>query len=144
MKKLALSVMLMLLGAAALYAGTPSGWTADFAAAQDRARQENHPVLVLFTGSDWCGWCVKLHKDVLSKPAFRKFAAAKKLELVYLDFPRKSAMSAEEKQRNRKLAEEFKVRGFPTTVLLGADGRELGRISGFAKDYVARLSKMLK
>ena len=143
MTKFAATAMLVLL-CTALFAGTPSGWTADFAGAQRRARQENRPVLVLFTGSDWCGWCVKLHRDVLSKPAFRKFAESKKLELVYLDFPRKSAMSAEEKQRNRNLAGEFKVSGFPTTILLGADGKELGRISGFAKDYVARLSKMLK
>jgi len=143
MTKFAATAMLVLLGAV-LFAGTPSGWTADFAGAQSRARQENRPMLVLFTGSDWCGWCVKLHRDVLSKPAFRKFAESKNLELVYLDFPRKSAMSAEEKQRNRDLAAKFEVSGFPTTVLLGADGKELGRISGFARDYVGRLSKMLK
>ena len=143
MKKLVALAALLLTGVI-LCAGTPSGWIDDFAKAQKLAAQEKRPMLVLFTGSDWCGWCKKLHSEVLSKPEFKKFAASKKLVLVYLDFPRESNMSAAEKERNRQLASKYKVSGFPTTIVFGADGKELGRMPGYSKQYIKAVTKMLK
>ena len=142
MKKLAALAALLLFGTA-LLAGTPSGWTDDFAEAQKLSQKEKRPMLVLFTGSDWCGWCIKLHNDVLSKPEFKQFVDERKVVLVYLDFPRNSEMSAEAKQRNQQLAQRYKVRGFPTTVLLGADGKELGRVKGYSAQYIEKLTGML-
>ena len=142
MKKLAALAAMLVFGAV-LSAGTPPGWTDNFAKAQQQAKEENRPVLVLFTGSDWCGWCIKLRKEVLSKAEFKKFAAERKLVLVYLDFPRKSKISAEAKKRNSQLAVQYKVRGYPTTILFGADGKELGRIPGFSKQYIEALTQML-
>lgn len=142
MKKLAVFAALLLFGAV-LTAGTPSGWIDDFAKAQELARAEKRPMLVLFTGSDWCPYCVKLHKEVLAKAAFKKFAASRKLVLVYLDFPRKSKMPAETMQRNRKLASQYEVGGYPTTILFGADGKEAGRLPGYSKQYIERLTRML-
>lgn len=143
MKKLVALAALLLVGAV-LTAGTPSGWLDDFAEAQKLAKEEKRPMLVLFTGSDWCGWCKKLHGDVLSKPEFEKFAASKKLVLVYIDFPQESNMTKAEKERNKQLASTYKVRGFPTTVVFDANGKELGRMPGYSKQYIRNVTKMLK
>ena len=143
MKKLVALAALLLVGAV-LTAGTPSGWLDDFAKAQKLAKKEKRPMLVLFTGSDWCGWCKKLRGDVLSKPEFEKFAASKKLVLVYIDFPRESNMTEAEKERNKQLASTYKVRGFPTTIVFDANGKELGRMPGYSKQYIKNVTKMLK
>ncbi len=70
-------------------------------------------VLLDFTGSDWCGWCIKLQKETFSKPEFQKFAA-ESLVLVELDFPRGKEQSEELKKQNQELAEKFGIQGFPT------------------------------
>ena len=142
MKKLAALAALLVFGAV-LTAGTPSGWTDNFAKAQQLAKEENRPMLVLFTGSDWCGWCIRLRKDVLSKSEFKKFAADRKLVLVYIDFPRKAKIPAETKKRNRQLAAQYEVKGYPTTILFGPDGKELGRMPGYSAQYIEALTQML-
>ena len=143
MKKLLTLAALLVVGAVLQAGPAPSGWMTDFVSAQRNAQEGNRPMLLLFTGSDWCGWCIKLHKDVLSKPAFKRFAVSKKLLLVYLDFPR-GPQPEELKAQNRELARKFNVRGYPTTIVLAPDGRELGRMPGYAKDYINRLNKILR
>jgi protein disulfide-isomerase len=87
-------------------------------------------VLLDFTGSDWCGWCIKLQKDTFSKPEFKKFAE-QSLVLVELDFPRGKTQSDELKRQNEELAEKFGVQGFPTLVLLDPQGKEAARNVGY-------------
>ena len=87
-------------------------------------------VLLDFTGSDWCGWCIKLKKDTFSKPEFQKLAE-EKLVLVELDFPRSKTQSAELKKQNQELAEKFGIEGFPTLVLLSSQGTEVARNVGY-------------
>ena len=106
------------------------GWKTDYAAALEQAAKENKMVLLDFTGSDWCGWCVKLEKDTFSKPEFKKFAE-QSLVLVELDFPRGKAQSDELKKQNEDLAEKFGVQGFPTLVLLDPLGKEAARNIGY-------------
>ena len=67
------------------------GWVADFDVAVKQAREQGKHLLVDFTGSDWCGWCIKLHDEVFAKEAFLK-AAQEKYVLVALDFPRDQAI----------------------------------------------------
>ena len=106
------------------------GWKTDYTAALAEAAKENKMVLLDFTGSDWCGWCIKLQKDTFSKPEFKKFAQ-ESLVLVELDFPRGKTQSDELKKQNEELAETFGVQGFPTLVLLDPQGKEATRNVGY-------------
>ena len=106
------------------------GWKTDYTAALAQAAKENKMVLLDFTGSDWCGWCIKLQKDTFSKPEFKKFAE-QSLVLVELDFPRGKTQSDELKKQNEELAEKFGVQGFPTLVLLDPQGKEAARNVGY-------------
>ncbi|MET0223244.1 MAG: thioredoxin family protein, partial [Terrimicrobium sp.] len=106
------------------------GWKTDYTAALAEAAKENKMVLLDFTGSDWCGWCIKLQKDTFSKSEFKKFAQ-ESLVLVELDFPRGKTQSDELKKQNEELAETFGVQGFPTLVLLDPQGKEATRNVGY-------------
>jgi protein disulfide-isomerase len=106
------------------------GWKTDYTAALAEAAKENKMVLLDFTGSDWCGWCIKLQKDTFSKPEFKKFAQ-ESLVLVELDFPRGKTQSDELKKQNEELAEKFGIQGFPTLVLLDPQGKEATRNVGY-------------
>jgi thioredoxin-related protein len=127
-------------------ASEPS-WGTDLPAALNQARSENKMVLLDFTGSDWCGWCIKFDKDVLSTDKFAGYANSK-LVLVKLDFPRHKGQDAALKQANEQLSKRFGVDGFPTLVLLNSAGKELGRQVGYAKGgadaFIAELEKFGK
>ena len=109
---------------------SPAVWREDFSGAMKQAQSENKLVLLDFTGSDWCPWCIKFDHDVLSTERFAAYACSK-LELVKVDFPRRTPLSADQTLANVVLAKHFLVDGYPTYVLLNADGRELGRQVGY-------------
>lgn len=118
----------------------------DFGAAQSQAKAEGKPMLLDFTGSDWCGWCIRLDEEVFSQDAFKAYAAAN-LILVELDFPRKKNQSAELKAQNKALSEKYGVRGFPTIVVLSPAGDLLGTTGyrrGGPEDYVLHLQELLE
>lgn len=121
-------------------------WLTDFPAAQARAKQENKPLLLLFHGSDWCGWCIKLDKEVFSQPEFIDWAKQNAV-LFSADFPQNIPQSAALEKQNSKLAEQYQVEGFPTAVLLSPDGREIARTgyqAGGATNYLKHLESLLK
>lgn len=121
------------------------GWLIDFEMAQAKAKAENKPLLLNFTGSDWCGWCIRLDEEVFSQSIFKDFAAAS-LVLVELDFPSNKAQSAETKAQNEALGEKYGIRGFPTILLLSPEGELLGRTGyqkGGAESYVMHLKEIL-
>lgn len=105
-------------------------WGTDLPAALDKARSENKLVLMDFTGSDWCPWCIKLDHDVLSTSSFTAYAQ-NKLELVRVDFLRKTPQRDDVKSANNALAKQFNVNEYPTCILLDSSGRELGRQVGY-------------
>ena len=111
--------------------GPELSWGTDLPAALNQARAENKMVLLDFTGSDWCPWCIKFDREVLSTGKFAAYAKDK-LVLVLLDFPRTKPQSDSLKQANRELAIQFGVNGYPTYVLLSYAGKELGRQVGYA------------
>jgi len=119
-----------------------SSWGTELSAALNQARSENKSVLLDFTGSDWCGWCIKFDKDVLFTDKFAGYAKSK-LVLVKLDFPRHKAQDAALKQANEQLSQRFGVNSFPTFVLLDSAGRELGRQTGYLRGgpdaFIAKL-----
>jgi thioredoxin-related protein len=124
-----------------------ANWLTDYKQAQEQAKASNKLVLLDFTGSDWCGWCIKLDKEVFSKPAFKDYAD-KNLVLVAVDFPRAKEQSASVKQQNQELAARYKVEGFPTIIILNGDGRKVWEYPGYFPDgasaFIAELEKLRK
>lgn len=127
LKRLALVWGLVL--SSTLLGGTP-GWLLSYDKAQEFAKKTGRPVLINFTGSDWCGWCIKMKKDVLSKPEFIQYASSN-LILLELDFPQKTPQTAEVKAANEALKQRFKITGFPTFILVDPNGKVLGRQVGY-------------
>lgn len=129
---------------ATAFASTPEGWTTDLDKAFEKAKIEKKPVLVEFTGSDWCPPCIAMRKNVFSTKEFVT-AASKKYILVELDFPKGDPAVAE---KNQPFAEKYKIEGFPTVVLFTPEGKEFTRFfaSEFPKtaDFLAHLDKALK
>ena len=127
-------------------ASAGEGWLTDLEAAKKQAAKENKAILVDFTGSDWCGFCIKLQKEVFSKEEFKKFAE-KNLVLVEIDFPQRKKQPDEVKQANKALAKKYNIEGYPTIVLLDANGKELKRFEGYggegAQKYVQNLQQVL-
>jgi len=122
------------------------GFIENFEQAKKEASALNQPIFALFTGSDWCPWCVKLHDEVLNEKEFQKFAADN-VVLFEADFPRGKNQSASLKKQNAELSQTYGVRGFPTVLLLSADGKQLaqtGYEEGGAAAYVKSLSAMLE
>jgi thiol-disulfide isomerase/thioredoxin len=109
----------------------PASWGTDLLAALNQARSGNKLVLMDFTGSDWCPWCIKLDHDVFSTSQFAAYAQSK-LELVKVDFLRNTPQSDDVKQANAALASRYNVNGYPTCILLDSSGKELGRQVGYA------------
>jgi len=120
-------------------------WTNNFKKASAQAKASGKYMLLDFSGSDWCGWCIKLEKEVFSKSEFKKFAA-KSLVCVLLDFPRKKKQSSSLKQQNTALAKKYKVRGYPTVIILSPTG-ELAGTTGYQpggpKAYIKHLQEII-
>lgn len=114
-----------LLAAAALSAGS---WTQDFEAAKKESKERNLPMMLDFTGSDWCGWCVLMDKKVFAEKAWDEWAATN-LVCVTVDFPNdESKITSKTRGQNEELLKRFGVRGFPTFVMLSpGGGKEIGR-----------------
>ena len=129
------------------FARSESSWLNDYKKAQQEAKSTNKVLLLNFTGSDWCGWCVKFDRDVLSKPQFKDYARDN-LVLVELDFPRAKAQSAEVRKQNRELAQQYEVVGFPTIIVVNSDGQKLwefdGYFTGGPEAFVEQLQKLRK
>ena len=111
---------------------TPEGWLDDYDAALKKAADENKHIVVDFSGSDWCGWCKRLDKEVFATEAFKK-AAAEKYVLLMVDSPMdKSLLTEKAAKENPKLVFKFGVEGFPTVVVLDPKGEEVCRF-GYEK-----------
>lgn len=118
------------------------GWIEDFQAALDQAEKDKKDILLDFTGSNWCGWCIKLKKEVFDQKAFKE-AAPKHFILVELDFPR----GKETKAANKELKAIFEVNGFPTIILTDPAGRAYARTGyqkGGPEKYLAHLAELRK
>ena len=121
-------------------------WQTDFKAAQAKAKEEKKYLLVDFTGSDWCGWCIKLHNEVFDKEPF-KAEAPKQFVLVELDFPHQKEQSDELKKQNKELSEKYNIEGFPTVLLMDAEGQVIARTGyreGGPEEYLKQLAEFSK
>ena len=120
-----------------------SGWLNDYKRAQQEAKANNKFLLLDFTGSDWCGWCKKLDKEILSQSQFKDYAR-ENLVLLEVDFPRAKPQNAEVRKQNQELAQQYQVEGFPTIVVLNGDGQKLWQFDGYFPDGLAAFIEQLQ
>lgn len=135
-------IALLLISAISLMA--KPDWSEDYKASLTKAKADDKMILLDFTGSDWCGWCMKIDKEIFSQAEFKDYAK-KNLELVELDFPKKRELSAKVKAQNEKLAKEYGIRGFPTIIVLNSKGDkvgELGYMEGGPQAFIDELEKL--
>jgi protein disulfide-isomerase len=133
-----LSISLMLMSVS-IFAS--AGWGTNWKEAQKMSAKENKPILIDFSGSDWCSWCIKLDKDVFSKVSFKKFAK-KNLILFLADFPSNKKQNDAVKKQNTELAKKYGVQGYPTVLLVDSKGKVLlktGYKSGGVRKYIKHL-----
>lgn len=118
-------------------------WIDNFEKAKTEAAKENKLILADFTGSDWCGWCIKLNEEVFSKQEFQNYVKDK-FVLLELDFPRQKKQDAAIKKQNEELVQKYGVRGFPTVLVLDAKGdvvEKLGYMPGGPDAFIKELEK---
>jgi thiol-disulfide isomerase/thioredoxin len=121
-------------------------WEASYLVALDHAKAEKKLILIDFTGSDWCGWCVKLDKEILSTQEFQNYAD-KNLILLKVDFPKKASLTPNLAKQNNDLKAQYQIKGFPTLVVLNSNAQEVDRIVGFGpikngtQALISRLNK---
>ena len=121
-------------------------WYEDFKAAKAEAASTGRYMFLNFSGSDWCGWCIKLDEEVLSQKPFLDYAKDH-LVLTLLDFPRSIKQSLDLKTQNQNLAREYGVLGFPTIIILDSKGQLIAKTGyrrGGAESYVAHIKSLIQ
>ena len=123
------------------------GWLTDIDAAKKSASESKKDLLIDFTGSDWCGWCIKLNDEVFKHDAF-KTGVKDSFVLVEIDFPREKGKLPEDvRKRNTELGEKYAVQGYPTILLCDAEGKPYaatGYEEGGPEKYVSHLNELRK
>lgn len=115
--------------AAMLMPAMAADWMTDFEEAKACAAREGKVVLADFTGSDWCHFCNVLRRRVLDTPAFAEYGEDKFIYLE-IDLPRRKQIPQELMQQNNALVQQYRVGGFPTVILIDAQGHALGGFTG--------------
>jgi len=132
----------------------PLEWHTDVKKAIDVSIENGKPLLFFFTGSDWCGWCKRLQKEVFFKPEFKSWAN-QNVVLVELDFPRRTKLPEATQKQNRELGQMFGVRGYPTIWFVTPEIQESkkinfqklgsqGYVAGGPKAWIAGADKFIK
>lgn len=143
--KIALILFLVVATTALAYRPTTTEitWETNFESALEKAKKAKKKLFVNFTGSDWCGWCVRLDREVFSKADFVEYAD-NNFVCVKLDFPKAKPLTEAEKKQNQALAIQYKVTGFPTILVLDTDKSVLmqtGYQFGGSEAYIEHLKK---
>ncbi|RYG35079.1 thioredoxin family protein [bacterium] len=139
-------LVLAAIALAAVPALAAEGWLTSYDAAVKASKKSGKPILVDFTGSNWCGWCKKLDKEVFSTSEFKTWAK-KNVVLLSLDFPQGIKQDAGLKKQNEGLAKKYEVQGFPTVLFLDAKGKKLGEYGydeGGPKTWTSNAEKKFK
>lgn len=134
-----MKVLLAMLFSSVLGTANPV-WFTDFNKAKTEAATSGKYLLINFSGSDWCGPCIRLHKEIFESDTFTSFAE-KNLVLVNADFPRlrKNQLPKEQQKLNETLADQYDPQGhFPYTVLVDANGKVIKTWDGFPNETSAQ------
>ena len=143
MKKIMTTLIALTVGLS-LMAGGPK-WETDWEVAKARAEKEDKKILVNFSGSDWCGWCKRLDREVFRTDEFKAFAD-KDLVLLVLDFPKYKDQDPTVRRQNQKLMHKYGVQGFPTVLVVNHSGKlvhSTGYMRGGPKPYIDHLKPHL-
>ncbi len=114
-------------------------WQDSMEAAMQASAESGKPILADFTGSDWCGWCTKLKNDVFETSEFKRWARDNVI-LLELDYPKYSSQPPNIKQQNEELKSRYGINGYPTVLLLSAEGDRIGKRLGYRdnpKDWIS-------
>jgi len=122
-------------------------WVSDFNKAVEMAKASNKNILMNFTGSDWCPWCIRMDKEVLSTPEFKEYAN-KNLVLMLVDFPQSKQLPQKIQDQNEQLQKKYEPDGFPTFILVDKEGKVLGQQAGYLEGgpsaFIAKIDSMKK
>ncbi|MCA9791540.1 MAG: thioredoxin family protein [Candidatus Eremiobacteraeota bacterium] len=122
------------------------GWLTSYEEAVQKSKETGKPILMDFTGSNWCGWCIKLRKEVFDTPEFAKWAD-ENVVLLELDFPQGVEQAPDIKEQNHQLMEKYQVEGFPTILFVTSEGKVLGRYgydTGGPSSWTSKAGEMIK
>ncbi len=124
-------------------------WMTDIDLALDRAAAENRRLLVVFTGSDWCVWCQRLHEEVFTSSDFRDWIHEQSLLCVVIDFPRQTQQPAAIEQRNQELLQAYGgfVTAYPTVLILDRSGSvlaKLGYVPGGPTTWIDKANRVMQ
>ena len=128
---------------------SPGDWQTDMNTAKQAAEEQHKMILLNFSGSDWCGPCIRMHKEIFTAERFKQFAN-NSLILVNADFPRlkKNRLSPEQEEQNDHLAEQYNIKGiFPLTILMKPNGEVIRSWEGLPnlqpQEFVQQLDAAL-
>lgn len=150
MKKLILT--LLLIGSMSMQ-GQDLYWEININKAIETSNKTGKPMLLFFTGSDWCGWCIRLQNEVLKTTEFATWAQ-ENVVLVELDYPRRTEQAEETRRQNAELQRVFQIPGYPTVWFANAakkDGKvnfeqlgSTGYVAGGPTAWLATANEILK
>lgn len=145
MKKL-MFVLLIALTAGSAFALDIYNWDTNLMAAQEDAATEGKNLFVYFAGSDWCGWCDRFHREILTTSRFEGYLEENFVP-VLIDFPRDIQQTEEQKEANEALAVRMGIEGFPTVIIMDGNGNELGRLGylpGGPNNYISEVRSLVR
>ncbi len=124
---------------------TSTKWFESYENAHRESLRTGKPILAAFTGSDWCGPCISLKKQVFDSPEFQTWSDENVI-LLELDFPKKTNQDPKLKTQNTGLARKYDIAGYPTVLFLDANGDAMGKLghSTNAKQWIASAEQMLR
>lgn len=122
------------------------GWSDDYDKSLAKAKEDKKLVLLDFTGSDWCPWCIRLDKEIFSTSEFKDYAK-ENLVLVELDFPQGKTLPRSVTKQNEELRDKYGIEGYPTVIVLDSEGKKVGQLGymqGGPAPFIAELNKLKK
>lgn len=122
-------------------------WETSFPVATQKSKASGKPMLVWFTGSDWCRWCIKLDEEVFQTPEFQQWSSEKTVPIV-LDYPKSSSQSPEIREQNERLKQQYGafIRGYPSVLFVSSTGSvigQLGYVRGGPENWIEAAENVL-
>ena len=149
LRAILLPALILILGSAVFSVADTDNqlpWRTDYEAAVRDAAETGRPLLLKFTGSDWCPPCKRLNAEVFETDEMIAYATDE-IVPIYVDLPRRKPVPADLKAQNSALADEFGVRSYPTVWIVSADGQKLGHLGyqqGGPKSYIRSIKRILR
>ncbi len=120
------------------------GWSNNAEEVFNISKEKGSPILMNFTGSDWCKWCIKIKKEIFDTPEFKEWVKENNVELLELDFPRRLPQTDVLKSQNASLAKEMQVRGYPTIFIIhNGKAIKTGYVAGGPENWIKSVESQI-